>query len=408
MKCKWSAYSTPISFKLFHLLALLKQATECLDDEDGMYLICIATSSAYGASKPKPRHRRDWSRTSSSRTTLPSSPTQTKLCSTSRIALQTSRGSLPSRSVLRRRKFFISPPYRTTTSPTKPLVIRSWYQLSNSLTWAVPYHLMQRSTKKLTTDSLKPTAPLVDCTNEFETRKTWRARRRSASTGLLFLPPFSTAQGPEWPTAVTSFSSSASTSAVSAPSSTFTRVTSSQTLKFWSRLRSQHRSHATEISGPMCRSCFQNGGPSPTDDCIVWRTLHRLKREREVHPRTDTTTASKSPSTHGMLTSSAGQIWLQTVMPSATRSTKLSLNLKRTGGMYSRTSVREGRPAPPPHTIARGSALPTSDQSWACLRTTTWTAVNLWILRSSELMPLLRSKWPFLAIFVPIIEKSTF
>ena len=58
-----------------------------------------------------------------------------------------------------------------------------------------------------------------------------------------------------------------------------------------------------------------------TENAAVWRTLHRPQREREVPTctRNDTRTASRNPSLHAMLTTSAGQTWLQTVVLGACR-----------------------------------------------------------------------------------------
>ena len=51
-------------------------------------------------------------------------------------------------------------------------------------------------------------------------------------------------------------------------------------LSFEASCDPQHWSHATEVPSPMGRICVQNGGPSFTMNCLVWRTIHWPQRER--------------------------------------------------------------------------------------------------------------------------------
>ena len=107
------------------------------------------------------------------------------------------------------------------------------------------------------------------------------------------------------PSALTSVSSCSLISAVSAPFSRLAGVTSSRILTLWSRQR------APPLKQCQWSRTLDGQGMSPewrTIDCPIWRTIHRLQRERE---RKNITT---NPSPH------TRQILERAVTPGATRS----------------------------------------------------------------------------------------
>ena len=183
----------------------------------------------------------------------------------------------------------------------------------------------------------------------------------------------------------TSVSSSDSTSAVPAPSSTFTGVTLSHTLRFWSRPRSS-------VLNPCYWSTTSDGqGMSPEWRAIAYQRLPCMANSPLATgkpPRNISKTASKNPSLRVMLITRAGPTWLRTVMPDATQSPKRLPILRQTGEMPKKTRGAEEKPELPQcchtrcylhlRTLLTDLPFPhRTDKSWVRLQTTWTTFINL-------------------------------
>ena len=166
--------------------------------------------------------------------------------------------------------------------PTSPSAKESWNQFSNSLTWALPSHPMPWSTRKLTSDWQRRTAPSVDSTSVCGTIRAWNERPRSVFTELLCSLLWSTAPRPGSHTATASNSYSVSIGVAFAPSSHPLERLCHQCRGPRTGWSSQHWSHAIEMPAPVGWACDPDGGTTPSQDHRVWRTVSWPSRQRDT------------------------------------------------------------------------------------------------------------------------------
>ena len=94
------------------------------------------------------------------------------------------------------------------------------------------------------------------------------------------------------------------------------------------------------VPPPMDMTCLQNGGPSFTEDCPMWKTI--VRSQREMQRQNVAKSVSKCASPHVMMTTFDGQTWQRTVISVAIRSSKRLTCLNKTEETLRKTSEAKG------------------------------------------------------------------